>query len=70
MFLFDISERMFTRSAPELAVQFREALRNAKDRDSMLAVTREMLEEVERVAGASRADSISERLAMLLPAQV
>lgn len=36
----------------------------------MLAGTREMLEEVERVAGASRADSISERLAMLLPAQV
>lgn len=70
MFLFDISERMFTRKAPDLAVQFREALRNAKDRDSMLAVSREMLEEVERVAGADRADSISERLAMLLPAEV
>jgi hypothetical protein len=70
MFLFDISERMFTRRAPELAIQFREALRNAKDRDSMLAVSREMLEEVERVAGADRADSISERLAMLLPAEV
>lgn len=69
MFLFDISERMFTRRAPELAVQFREALRNAKDRDSMLAVSREMLEEVERLAGADRADSISERLAMLLPAE-
>lgn len=70
MFLFDISERIFTRKAPELAVQFRQALRDAKDRDSMLAVSREMLDEVERVAGASRADSISERLAMLLPAEV
>lgn len=68
MFLFDISERMFSRRAPELAIQFREALRNAKDRDSMLAVSREMLGEVERLAGADRADSISERLAMLLPA--
>ncbi len=70
MFLFDISERMFSRRAPELAIQFREALRNAKDRESMLAVSREMLGEVERIAGADRADSISERLAMLLPAEV
>jgi hypothetical protein len=36
----------------------------------MLAVSRDILDEVERVAGASRADSISERLAMLLPAEV
>lgn len=70
MFLFDISERIFARKAPGMADQFRQALRDAKDRDSMLAVSREMLEEVERVAGASRADSISERLAMLLPTEV
>lgn len=69
MFLFDISERMFARKAPELATQFREDLRNAKDRESMLDVSRSMLTEVERIAGASRADSISERLAMLLPAE-
>ena len=69
MFLYDISERMFSRRAPELAIEFREALRNAKDRESMLTVSREMLGEVERVAGADRADSISERLAMLLPAE-
>lgn len=70
MFLFDISERMFARQAPELALQFRDDLRNARDRDSMLDVSRQMLAEVERIAGASRADSISERLAMLLPEEV
>ena len=67
MFLFDICERMFARRSPENADIFREALRNAKDRDTMLAVSREMIEEIEKVAGHERADSISERLAMLLP---
>jgi hypothetical protein len=67
MFLFDISERMFARQSPQLALQFRDDLRNAKDRESMLEVSRQMLSEVERVAGAARADSISERLAMMLP---
>ena len=67
MFLFDICERMFARRSPEKAEIFREALRNAKDRNTMLAVSREMIEEIEKVAGHERADSISERLAMLLP---
>ena len=67
MFLFDICERMFARRSPEQAEIFREALRNAKDRETMLAVSREMIEEIEKVAGHERADSISERLAMLLP---
>ena len=69
MFLFDICERMFARRAPEMADQFREALRNARDRDSMLVVSREMIDEIELVAGHERADSISERIAALLPAQ-
>ncbi len=67
MFLFDICERMFARRNPEQAEIFREALRHAKDRETMLAVSREMIEEIEKVAGHERADSISERLAMLLP---
>lgn len=67
MFLFDICERMFARRNPEMAELFREALRNAKDRDTMLAVSRDMIGEIETVAGHERADSISERLAMLLP---
>ena len=69
MFLFDLVERMFTRRSPELAEQFREALRNARDRDSMLAAAREMIAEIEAIAGHERADSISERIAMLLPVQ-
>jgi hypothetical protein len=67
MFLFDICERMFARRNPEMAERFREALRNAKDREAMLAASRDMLEEIEKIAGHERADSISERIAMLLP---
>ncbi len=69
MFLFDICERMFSRRAPDMAEQFREALRSAKDRETMLAVSRDMIEEIEHVAGHARADSISERIAALLPVQ-
>jgi hypothetical protein len=69
MFLFDICERMFSRKHPELAAQFREALRDARDREAMLAASRRMIEEIEKVTGAERADSISERIAMLLPAE-
>ena len=67
IFLFDICERMFARRNPEMAERFREALRNAKDRETMLTASREMLEEIEKIAGHERADSISERIAMLLP---
>ncbi|MEP6790862.1 MAG: hypothetical protein ABI907_05800 [Ramlibacter sp.] len=67
MFLFDICERMFARRDPLRAEQFREALRGAKDRESMLSAAREMIGEIERAAGHERADSISERIAMLLP---
>ncbi|MDP3606103.1 MAG: hypothetical protein Q8R59_10210 [Polaromonas sp.] len=69
MFLFDICERMFSRKDPELAAIFREALRDARDREAMLAASRRMIEEIERVTGSERADSISERIAMLLPAE-
>lgn len=67
MFLFDICERMFVRRDPVRAESFREALREAKDRESMLAAAREMIAAVEEIAGHERADSISERIAMLLP---
>jgi hypothetical protein len=69
MFLFDICERMFARRAPEQAQAFREAYRSARDRESMLLVARDMMEAVEQIAGAERADSISERIAMLLPVE-
>ena len=67
MFLFDICERLFARRNPLMAEQFREALRNAKDRKTMLATSRLMLEHIEMLAGHERADAISERLAMILP---
>lgn len=67
MFLFDLCERMFARLDPQRAEFHREALRNAKDRETMLAASRVMISDVEQLAGADRADSISERIAMLLP---
>lgn len=69
MFLFDICERMFVRRDPARAAAFREALRSAKDRETMLAAARDMISAVEEIAGHERADSISERIAMLLPPQ-
>jgi hypothetical protein len=67
MFLFDLCERMFAKREPALAESYRDALRKARDRTSMLEVGRAMLDEVENTAGAERADSIRERIAMLLP---
>ncbi len=67
MFLFDVCERMFARRDPVLAERIREALRQARDRESMLSESRFLIEEIEKVAGFERADSISERIAMLLP---
>lgn len=67
MFLFDLSERLFAPRNRPLAEHFREALRQAREGDAMLAVGREMLAHVEKIAGAERADNIRERLAKLLP---
>ncbi|MDM0080771.1 hypothetical protein QTI17_09225 [Variovorax sp. J31P179] len=68
MFLFDLCERMFVRRDPVLAERFREALREARDRDSMLVTARAMLGEIEQAAGAPRAEAIRERIEKLLPA--
>lgn len=68
MFLFDLCERMFARRDPARAEELRVLLRAARDAQSMLAAGRVMLEEVERASGSERADAISARLAMLLPA--
>ncbi|MFM9881160.1 MAG: hypothetical protein ACKVOO_12215 [Burkholderiaceae bacterium] len=67
MFLFDICERMFVRKLPHKANLYRDLLREAKDREAMLAVARDMINDVEEIAGHERADGISERIAMLLP---
>jgi hypothetical protein len=70
MFLFDLCERMFVRRDPVLAGQFREILRQARDRDSMLTAAAEMLGEIEKIAGAERAESIRERIDRLLPPEL
>lgn len=67
MFLFDLSERMFAPRDKALAQHYRDALREARDLQGMLAVSRAMIADVERMAGSERADGISERLARLLP---
>lgn len=67
MFLFDICERMFVRKTPELAKHFRDQLREARDRESMMVIARDIILHVEEIAGAERADGLSERIAMLLP---
>jgi hypothetical protein len=67
MFLFDICERMFVRRDPKFAQQMRDALREARDRDAMMTIAALMLSEVEKAAGAERAESLRERIERLLP---
>ena len=67
MYLFDTCERLFARRSPELADQFRNALRAAKDRASMLDVGDAMFEEVALAAGGERAASLREKFEQLLP---
>uniref|UniRef100_C5CRW5 Uncharacterized protein n=2 Tax=Comamonadaceae TaxID=80864 RepID=C5CRW5_VARPS len=67
MFLFDICERMFVRRDPKFALQMRDALREARDRGAMLTIAALMLTEVEKTAGAERAESLRERIDRLLP---
>lgn len=67
MFLFDICERMFVRKMPDLAKQYRDQLREARDRESMMSIARDILRSVEEIAGPERADGLSARISMLLP---
>jgi hypothetical protein len=67
MFLFDICERMFVRRDPKFALQMRDALREARDRQAMLTIAALMLSEIEKTAGPERAESLRERIERLLP---
>lgn len=67
MFLFDICERMFVRRDPKFALQMRDALREARDRQAMLTIAALMLTEIEKTAGPERAESLRERIDRLLP---
>lgn len=70
MFLFDMSERLFAPRDKAMADRYRAALREARDPQAMLQVSRALIADVETIAGSERADSISERLAKLLPADL
>ena len=70
MFLFDLSERLFAPRDKALAQHYRQALREARDGAAMLTVSRLMIVDVETIAGPERADSISQRLAKLLPQEL
>lgn len=70
MFLFDLSERLFAPRDKALAARYRDALREARDPQAMLAVGRALIADVQALAGAERADGISERLAKLLPTEL
>ena len=50
---------------PKLANYLRNQLREARDRESMQATAREIIENVDEIAGPDRADGLSERLAMM-----
>ena len=58
MFLFDLSERLFAPRDKELAARYRDALREARDPQAMLAVGRALIADVEALAGAERADAV------------
>jgi hypothetical protein len=58
---------MFVRKMPQLVNRYRDQLRSAKDRASMLAIASDIIINVEEIAGPDRADGLSERLAMMLP---
>ena len=53
------------RKMPELTNHLRDHSREARDRESMQATAREIIENVEEIAGPDRADGLSERLAMM-----
>jgi hypothetical protein len=67
MYLFDLCERLFARRDPDLARSYHAALREARDRHSMLKVGEALMAEVAKVAGDERAQGIRERLAQLQP---
>lgn len=67
LYAMDMVERLFARSDPALAQALHQQLRQAKNRDAVVEVSHALLERVAAVAGQSRADSIRERLDLLLP---
>ena len=68
MYLFDICERLYARRDPRRAQQLRDALRTARDLESMLGVGASLFDELAEAAGADRAHSLRAQFQRLLPA--
>ena len=67
MHLFDLCERMFAKPAPDTAEYLRTLLREARDVTSMLQARDQLLDAVDRHAGAERADALRQQLLRMLP---
>lgn len=67
MYLFDLCERLFARRNPALARHFHAALRDARDRQTLLQVSQDLLLEVIGMGGEDRAQAIRAQLAQWLP---
>lgn len=67
MYLFDMAERFFARAQPELALQLRSLLREARDVSELVESAWLLLSHVKAVAGEERAESIRLRLGTMLP---
>jgi hypothetical protein len=59
MYLLDTIERMFVRKMPALAAQYRDQLRQARDREALLLITRTIIVKVQDMAGTEHADQLS-----------
>ena len=67
MHLFDLCERMFANRLQDTAAQLRHLLREARDADSMLHASEQLLQAVHRHAGLERAQALRQQLALMLP---
>ena len=67
MHLFDLCERMFANRLHDTAAHLRHQLREARDVDSMLHASEQLLQAVHRYAGLERAQALRKQLALMLP---
>lgn len=67
MHLFDLCERMFANRLHDTCAHLRHLLREARDADSMLHASEQLLQAVHRHAGLERAEVLRRQLALMLP---
>lgn len=67
MHLFDLCERLFANRLHNTAARLRHLLREARDVDSMLHASEQLLQAVHQHAGLERAQALRQQLALMLP---